>query len=144
MELKGFSEFQKELLEIAQKKLPRESYKIMRKLGSKARTYVARRARSEVNQVTGNYIGKGKKKYGWKRSKAFYKYGEYGVTVYNNAPHAHIVEHGHRMVTKSGEEVGFVKGKKVREKGMDDFEKSGIADEMLEDWLDDLLDGGKL
>jgi hypothetical protein len=143
MEIKGLTEFQKELLEIAQDKLPRESFKVMRKLGSRARVYVAKRAR-QVNKVSGNYIGKGPKKYGWKRSKAFYKFDEYGVTVYNKAPHAHLVEHGHRMVTQDGKEAGFVKGQKVRENGMDDFEASGEVDEILSKWLDDLLESGKL
>jgi hypothetical protein len=116
----------------------------MRKIGSKARTQVARKARIEVKKVTGNYIGK-TKKYGFKRGKVFKgSDGEWVVRVYNSSPHAHLIEHGHRMVTKDGKEVGFIKGKKVLEKSMSEFDQSGEMENMLGDWLDDLLGSGKL
>lgn len=141
MEVKGLTEFQKEILSIAQDKLPRESYKIMRKIGSKARTFTARRARGEIRRVTGNYH----RKYGFKRGKVFKGHnGEYVVRVYNAAPHAHLIEHGHRMVTKDGREVGFVRGKNTLEKSAQAFEQSGQMEKMLGDWLDDLLESGKL
>lgn len=41
----------------------------------------------------------------------FYKYkGAGAIRVYSNAPHAHLIEDGHRMVTHDGREVGFVPG----------------------------------
>lgn len=139
METKGLTEFQKDLLAMAQRKLPKESTKIMRKIGSKARTQVARKARSQVNKVTGNYHKK------WKRGKVFKgNEGELVVRVINSSPHAHLIENGHRMVTHDGDEIGFVQGKKVLEKGMKDFDSSGQFESMLSTWLDDLLDGGKL
>lgn len=138
MELKGLTEFQKDLLDVAQQKLPKETNKIMRKVGNKARTRVARKARSLVKKKTGTYHKK------WKRGKVFKgKEGEYVVRVYNSAPHAHLIEDGHRMV-KGGQEIGFVKGKKVLEKGMEEFENSGEFEKMLGDWIDDLLRSCKL
>ena len=137
MDIKGLTEFQKELLELAQRKLPRESFKIMRKIGSKARTHTARKARREVKKVTGTYQKR------WKRGKVFKgSDGEYVVRVYNSSPHAHLIEDGHRMITRDGQEVGFVKGKKVLDKSMREFDEE--MDEMLSDWLDDLLESGKL
>ncbi|MGE8080507.1 HK97 gp10 family phage protein [Peribacillus loiseleuriae] len=139
MEIQGLTEFQRDLMEVAQNRLPREMPKIMRKIGSKARTQVARKARSEVKKVTGNYHKK------WKRGKVFKgSNGETVVRVINSSPHAHLIEEGHRMVTPGGREVGFVPGKKVLEKGMRDFESSGQVDTMLSDWLDGLLESGRL
>lgn len=139
MDIRGLTEFQRDLLKIAQRELPREIPKIMRKIGSKARTQVARKARSQVNKVTGNYHKK------WKRGKVFKgERGETVVRVINSSPHAHLIEDGHRLVTKDGEEIGFVQGKKILEKGMREFEDSGQVGTMLSQWLDDLLEKGKL
>lgn len=139
MEIKGLTEFQKDLLITAQVKLPKESVKIMRKIGSKARTQVARKARSEVKKVTGNYHKR------WKRGKVFKgQNGEWVVRVINSSPHAHLIEDGHRMITREGKEEGFVPGKKVLEKGMRDFDGSGQFEDMLSGWLDEMLESGKL
>jgi hypothetical protein len=139
MELNGLTEFQRNLLELSQRTLPRESYKIMRKIGSKARTQVAKKARQTIKKKTGRYHKK------WKRGKVFKGHGgEYVVRVYNASKHAHLLEHGHRMVTEDGREIGFVQGKKPLEKGMREFESQDIATQMLSDWLDDLVRGGRL
>lgn len=139
MEFKGLTEFQKDLLEVAQRELPKETNKIMRKIGSKARTQVARKSRTLVKKVTGNY------QKSWKRGKVFRgEDGETVVRVINSSPHAHLIEDGHRQVTESGDEIGFVPGKKILKKGMDNFENSGEFEKMLSDWLDDLLDSGDL
>lgn len=144
LELKGLTEFQKDLLTVAQRKLPKESTKVMRKIGSKARTIVARRARRSVNHdATGSEKSDYHKK--WKRGKVFKgENGEWVVRVINSAPHAHLIEDGHRMVTKDGREVGFVPGKKVLDKGMKEFDESGQYEKMLGDWVDELLRSGKL
>jgi hypothetical protein len=139
MELNGLTEFQRNLLELSQRTLPRESYKIMRKIGSKARTQVAKKARRLIKKKTGFYHKK------WKRGKVFKgEHGEYVVRVYNSSPHAHLLEHGHRMVTEDGREVGFVQGRKPLEKGMREFESSDTTEEMLSEWLDGLIRSGRL
>lgn len=139
MELKGLSEFQRDLLEVAQNKLPRESLKVMRKIGSKARTKVAAHARGAVKKDTGMYHKR------FKRGKAFKDAdGQFVIRVINSAPHAHLIEYGHRQVTKSGDEVGFVPGKNVMSNGIAKFDGSGEFENMLSQWLDDLLDSGDL
>ncbi|OMC81869.1 hypothetical protein BK128_21545 [Viridibacillus sp. FSL H7-0596] len=139
MEIEGLSEFQRDLLDVAQRRLPRETYKIMRKIGSKARTQVAKHARSKVKKDSGNYHKK------FKRGRVFKDAeGQIVVRVINSAPHGHLIEYGHRQVTKDGHEIGFVPGKKVMEQGMGQFESSGTFDNMLSTWLDELLDSGDL
>ncbi|MCI1593218.1 HK97 gp10 family phage protein [Heyndrickxia oleronia] len=137
--MEGLTDFQRDLLEVAQKKLPKESFKIMRKIGSKARTQVAKDARIKVKKETGNYHKR------FKRGKVFKDAdNQIVVRVINNAPHAHLIEHGHRQVTNDGKEVGFTPGKKVMETGIKNFDNSGQYENMLSDWLDDLLDSGDL
>jgi len=139
MEVKGLTEFQKDLLAVAQRDLPKESIKIMRKIGSKARTQVARVARSQVIDDTGLYNSR------WKRGKVFKgANGEMVVRVINSAPHAHLLEYGHRQVTKDGRDIGFVLGFRPLEKGMKQFEGTGQFETMLSDWVDDLLKDAKL
>lgn len=137
-DISGLTELQRDLLDVAQNRLPRESYKIMRKVGSKARTAVAKEARSRVEKKSGNYHKR------FKRGKAFKDPdGQFVVRVINSAPHAHLIEHGHRLV-RGGVEVGFVTGKKVLEQGIQKFDNSGQYEKMIADWLDDLLRDGKL
>ncbi|MEK5171815.1 HK97 gp10 family phage protein [Heyndrickxia sp. FSL W8-0496] len=137
--MEGLTDFQKDLLEVAQKKLPKESYKIMRKIGSKARTDVSRLAKSAVKKDTGAYHKR------FKRGKVFRdRENQIVVRIINSSPHAHLIENGHRQVTKDGKEVGFVPGKHVMEKGMKKFDNSGKFEDMLIDWLDDMLDSGGL
>lgn len=134
MEIHGLTEFQRDLLVTANVKIPKESKKILRKIGSKARTQVARTARTSVKRKTGNYHKK------WKRGKVFKgNTGGLVVRVINSSPHAHLIENGHRQVTKDGREVGFVPGKKVLDRGMLEFEASGKVEAMISEWLDDLL-----
>ncbi|RIJ65528.1 HK97 gp10 family phage protein [Rummeliibacillus sp. POC4] len=139
MEMEGLTEFQNDLLEVAQKKLPKESLKIMRKVGSKARTKVARKARSIVHKQTGNY------QKGFKRGKAFKdSEGKYVVRIINSQPHAHLIEYGHKQVTKDGRNIGFVPGKNILANGMAEFDSSGVYEKELLNWLDDLLESGDL
>ncbi|KYG92356.1 hypothetical protein A0U40_05275 [[Bacillus] sp. KCTC 13219] len=135
----GLSKFQEDLLEVAQKKLPKESYRIMGKIGGKARAQIAKVARSKVKKKTGNYYKK------FKRGKVFKdKNGQIIVRVINSSNHAHLIEHGHRNVTASGKEVGFTPGKKVMDSGIQKFDDSGEYGKMLSEWLDEMLDSEKL
>ncbi|MCB5028011.1 HK97 gp10 family phage protein [Streptococcus mutans] len=139
IELHGLTEFQKDLLVVAQQRLPRETFKAMRKVGNRATTHVRRQARGKVNSVTGNYYK------GFKRGKVFKDAdGKIVVRVINGAPHAHLIEDGHRMVTRSGVEYGFRLGKKVMSSGIESFDSSGDFDKYLGRWLDDMLRSGNL
>lgn len=137
-ELKGLTDFQKDLLTLAQRKLPKEKKKIMRKIGNKARRYVVKKSKASVKKKTGNYQKK------WKRGKVFDGHGgETVVRVINSAPHAHLIENGHRQVV--GEtEVGFIPGKHVLTKGMKEFDSSGEYENMLGDWMDEMLRSNNL
>lgn len=138
MELHGLTELQRDLMK-ASKNIPKEMPKILRKIGNKGRTLVARRAKSKVKKLSGNYQKK------WKRGKVFKgDNGEWVVRVINSSPHAHLIEEDHAQVTKDGRVVGVTRGKHVLKDGMREFETSGVIDDMISDWLDDLLEQNKL
>jgi len=129
VKIEGLNEFTKEMLDICSKEYPKQVKRMLQKSGNKLRRKVVGKAKGMVKTKTGNYIK------GFKRGRV-YKYGgdEDAVRVYNSAPHAHLIEYGHRMVTKSGKEVGFVKGYHVldgiKEKFSEEFSKD--IDEMLD------------
>ena len=137
MRLDGLTDFQQDLLNTS-KKIHKEIPKVLRKVGSKGRTHVAKKSRQLVKKKTGNYHKK------WKRGKVFKSNDEFVVRIYNSSSHAHLLEDGHIMITKDGRNVGFVRGKHVLKDGMQEFESSGVVDEMIGDWLDDLLERNRL
>lgn len=102
--------------------------KFLRQEGSKLLRKTKKEAK-RVGKKTGNYqksIKRGKP-YAYRRSNA--------IRVYSYAPHAHLIEEGHRMVTHDGQEVGFVQGHHVFEVAARDFEPQYLMD------LDDFLEG---
>lgn len=100
--------------------LLKEGTKLKRKTVSRART---------LGRKTGNYIKS------IKRGKVYDYNGAHAVRVYSTAPHAHLIEEGHRMVTHDGREVGFVPGHHVFETAGREFETQYLVD--VEDFLDE-------
>ena len=114
-------------LERTARESPKLQKKFMRQEGSK----LLRKTKQEARRVkvkTGNY-----KKH-IKRGKVYEYDGAQAIRVYSTAPHAHLIEDGHRMVTHDGREVGFVPGMHVFEVVGKDFEPEFLAD------IDDMLD----
>ena len=114
-------------LERTAREAPKTQKKFMRQEGSK----LLRRTKSEAKRVkvkTGNY------KKSIKRGKVYEYDGAQAIRVYSTAPHAHLIEDGHRMVTHDGREVGFVPGMHVFEVAGKGFEPEYLAD------IDDMLD----
>lgn len=137
-EFKGLTEFQEDLLRVATKTMPRESSKVMRKLGNRAAVFVRREARAKVKKKTGNYHKKFKRGVVFKDSE-----GSIVTRVINSAPHAHLIEYGHDVV-RGGKTIGYAPGKHVMQNGAKNFEDSGDFDKILAEWLDDMLESGDL
>lgn len=126
----GLDEYLKNL-DFLIKEMPKESKMVLRKAGSKARTIVARVARKMVGRHGGTYHKS------FKRGKVWETDDGYRIRVYNNAPHAHLIEDGHRIIGKDGSEHGFKPGLKVMEKGNKEVEKEW--DNIMRQQLDDLM-----
>lgn len=124
-----------ESLRMFERNFPKESKRVMGKVGNEAKKIVKSEVKRRVGTKTGNYLRS------IKRGKVFISNSaELTVRVfpsYKIAPHAHLIESGHRLV-KNGSEVGFAQGKRV-------FEHAGRAIErdfnrIVEEEIDKELD----
>lgn len=124
-----------EMLHLAEVKMPKQTRRFLQLEGNKLRRLVISNAKKLTKERKGKYLE------GIKRGKV-YKYGGdiTSVRVYGSSPHAHLIEYGHRQVTKSGKEVGFVKGKRVFERSRIEFEDRFQQD--CQKFVDKMLDEG--
>lgn len=131
----GINAFTGQLLQMAEVQFPKDARRFMQQEGNKLRRVTAAKARQLVKRKTGNYLK------GIKRGKVYkYQGEELAVRVFDSSPHAHLIEHGHRQVTKDGREVGFVRGQKVFEKSRRDFADNFAQD--CEEFVDQMLAKG--
>lgn len=115
--------------------------KMESKFDNKATALLAaetRQAKKRVKQKTVKVTGNLRK--GWKEKKPKeYQGGKYKVgMIYNRAPHAHLYEDGHLLITH-GRQIGRVEGKKVLEETMNEVngrlfkDAEKILDEIIKD-----------
>lgn len=133
IDTRDLDDFAKSLLDFAGSEMAKQSKKFLQKEGNKLKRKTLSKAKSLTNKKTGNYYA------GIKRGKV-YSYGDKNnnsVRVYGSSPHAHLIEYGHRQVTKDGKEVGFVEGKNVFEKAKNEFENEFNSDCQV--FADDIL-----
>nr|WP_184308857.1 HK97 gp10 family phage protein [Anaerosolibacter carboniphilus] len=127
-------QFSKDILKLAKQKMPKEVKKFLVKEGAKLNRKVKKKAQSKVKKKTGNYVK------GFKKGRVYkYNSDEMAIRVYNGAPHAHLIEHGHAVV-RDGKEIGFAKGKKVLEESAKEFENEFYQD--MDKLVDEMLDKG--
>lgn len=80
--------------------------------------YTDSKGRKRLRRIKGATIG-GTMRRGWKKSKAL-KLGHNWQAGYTNSTEYGIyVNNGHRVVNKEGVTVGYVKGKRMLEQGID-------------------------
>lgn len=122
-DFKELINFDKELVKLANNKMPTECKKFMRAEGTKFKRKTLSVAKSRVKKKTGNYFKS------IKRGKV-YKYrgnGAWAIRVYSGAPHAHLIEKGHRSIV-NGVEKGFVRGKNVFKDAENQFSSTYFND----------------
>lgn len=124
----GLDDLQGKLDEM-RKKFPQEEETLLKKAGNKLR----RKSKEKTP------VGKGKKhlKDSYKLSKVNYEKDEMNITMTNTSPHFHLVEKGHRQVTKDGREIGYIEGKHMVETSMSELEMELPLE--LNKWLDKIL-----
>lgn len=136
LDFQGLTEFQNDLLGLAQKDIPKEMNKTMKKVGNRGATWARRYARAELKtQPTGKYMK------GIKSGKAFIdNEGKHVVRILNTAPHGHLLERGyHIRKEKDGPSLGFVPGKHIIEKAGKQLEDSGDFETLLSRGVDDMI-----
>ena len=150
----GLTEYQKDLLEVAQKQLPKDVDRILRNAARKGARMALQRANSEVGKVNNIYHKR------FKAGKPFDGHGgERVIRVLNSAPHAHLIEYGHDQVLNPpktngergvkpgkgiGRKVGEVPGRFTLQEAMQQFEQKREFEKALSRGIDSLLRKGKL
>ena len=129
-DLSELASYGKDMRRIAEEN-PKKQRQFLQKEGNKLRSRTKAQAR-KLGKKTGNYLKS------IKRGKVYDYRGDKAIRVYSYAPHAHLIENGHRMVTHDGREVGFVKGHHVFEVAAEDFEPVFYTD--LDDFLSEEVD----
>jgi hypothetical protein len=114
--------------------MPKESKKFLRTEGTKLRKATLSKAKEKVKKKTGRYYKS------IKRGKVYNYDGALSIRCYSSAPHAHLIEKGHRLVNKDGQEIGWVDGRHVFEETEEEFKGTYYND--CEDFIDEVLDKG--
>ena len=94
LDISELNEYAEGMIEFGVNEMPNVAKKFMRKEATKLRKKAADKTKAVVGKKTGNLykrIKKGKIVYAWGDA-------QYNIRVYNGAPHAHLIEYGHRMV----------------------------------------------
>ena len=133
------TEFQKDILKSANDRFPKQARNFMNRVGNAFAKSVKAGYDSKTRKKTGNL------RKGVKRGRAYKWNGnEWQVRVSNKAPHAHLLEYGHRMVAHNGRTVSkktpFVKGRHVVGAAANGF--SGTFTKMCEEFVDEFLQKG--
>lgn len=103
--------------------------RIMDKLDDTGKEFV-KRARANTPKVSGNL------RKGYMALPVEKIAGGYQKGITNKAPHFHLVERGHRKVSRTGQEIGWTEGKFYLERTVKENEEE-IAED-LDKWLDEL------
>lgn len=110
--------------------------KFLQKAGNRLKKKTVEQAQKSVKKYTGTYIKSIKK------GKVYEFQGSLSIRTYSTSPHAHLIESGHRIVTRSGREKGFKPGYHVFEKAAKDFENEFAED--TENFIQELLNDNDL
>ena len=127
VKIEGVEEFQEKLKTVEEKAPDR----IIDELDEEGKKLRKQAMNNTKKGKTGN-LRKGYKLLPVEKIKGGYQKG-----MTNTAPHFHLVEKGHRKVSKSGKELGWTEGKFYLKKTVEEQEEPITED--LKDWLDELF-----
>mgnify|MGYP001003478784 CR=1 FL=1 len=127
VKIEGVEEFQEKLKTVEEKAPDR----ILDKLDEEGKKLRKQAMNNTKKGKTGN-LRKGYKLLPVEKIKGGYQKG-----MTNTASHFHLVEKGHRKVSKSGKELGWTEGKFYLDRTVKEMEEPITED--LKDWLDELF-----
>lgn len=127
-----------ESLEGLSRKYPDKAGDLLRKDGRSLRKEIVKKARDLTDTPRQSKLSLGK--IGSYRVSQVKGYGvnQY-VEITARSPHFHLVEHGHELVSHSGNHIGFVQGKHFLERATKEYERempdhvSKMVDELLKE-----------
>lgn len=104
IDMHELSDYAARLINCAQKTMPKETKKFMRREAGRMATATRKYARSKLKRKTGNYFKSIKGSRAWRSSA-----GNFGAKAYSTMPHAHLIEAGHDIYRR-----GVNTGKRTR------------------------------
>ena len=115
----------------AARNAPQKAKRLMQTQGTKLKAKTLSLAKQRVRKKTGNYFKS------IKRGKVYTYRSDntHAIRVYSAAPHAHLIENGHRVISH-GNEVGFQDGKHVFEDARQAYQPT--FQRACEDFLDEV------
>lgn len=127
-------------LRLAQEQYPEEAKTFLRKQGNEARKTLRAKTKAVTKKKTGNLLK------GIDKSAPHRYQNDFQIRVYNKAPHAHLIEHGHvmadkfgRPIERNGKEI-FVPGKHPA--ALATLELKRTVPEAADRWVDEMLERG--
>lgn len=105
MDTRELDELVKNMLRTAQDVYPDEAKSFLKKEGNKGRRLLRAKTKAVTKKKTGNLL-KGTRRTGVQKYD-----GDFQIRVYNKAPHAHLIEHGHVLWVNGTKTEKFVPGK---------------------------------
>lgn len=105
MDTRELDELVKNMFRTAQDVYPDEAKAFLKKEGNKGRRLLRAKTKAVTKKKTGNLL-KGIRRTGVQKHN-----GDFQIRVYNKAPHAHLIEHGHVLWVNGTKTEKFVPGK---------------------------------
>lgn len=105
MDTRELDELVKNMFRTAQDVYPDEAKSFLKKEGNKGRRLLRAKTKAVTKKKTGNLL-KGIRRTGVQKHD-----GDFQIRVYNKAPHAHLIEHGHVLWVNGTKTEKFVPGK---------------------------------
>ena len=135
------SELNDKLLKLAGTTYPKEAKSFLREQGNDLKKRLRDNTKSRTKKKTGNLLK------GIDKSAPKIYDGSWQIRVYNKAPHAHLIEHGHVMADKHGNPILNEFGEEMWVNGV--FPAAWATNQMKARWpgevekfIDDLLEKG--
>lgn len=105
MDTRELDDLVKNMFRTAQDVYPDEAKSFLKKEGNKGRRLLRAKTKAVTKKKTGNLL-KGIRRTGVQKHN-----GNFQIRVYNKAPHAHLIEHGHVLWVNGTRTEKFVPGK---------------------------------
>lgn len=105
MDTRELDDLVKNMFRTAQDVYPDEAKSFLKKEGNKGRRLLRAKTKAVTKKKTGNLL-KGIRRTGVQKYN-----GDFQIRVYNKAPHAHLIEHGHVLWVNGTKTEKFVPGK---------------------------------
>ena len=129
--------FTKNILELVNKKYPVKAKKLMNRAGTALKKIAKEEYKAKTQKRTGNLLK------GVKKGKVYkFNGNEWQIRVKNKAPHAHLLEYGHRMVdwrtNKESRRTPYVKGRSPMANAAEAFQP--VFNQMCEEFADEIIE----